>query len=107
MTWHSNHMLLIAPESSSTHGNIVIKFEPCCLAWYWWELAMPWAVEFPFMIVWVVDGRLCDAPLVISKVRQYSLEELDPTKTGFTCTHYFDTFDEVATLARPPLGTSK
>ncbi|XP_071529133.1 uncharacterized protein [Panulirus ornatus] len=61
------------------------------------------AVEFPFMMVWVVDGRLCDATQVISKVRQYSLEELDPSKTGFTCSHYFDTFDEVATLARPPL----
>lgn len=61
------------------------------------------AVEFPFMIVWFVDGRQCDANQLIGRVRQSSLETLDPMKTGFTCSHYFDTFEEVATLARPPL----
>nr|XP_053643699.1 uncharacterized protein LOC128696469 isoform X2 [Cherax quadricarinatus] len=61
------------------------------------------AVEFPYMVVWVVDGRQCDAHQVINKVRQHSLTALDPAKTGFTCPHYFDTFEEVAMLARPPL----
>ncbi|XP_045592218.1 uncharacterized protein [Procambarus clarkii] len=61
------------------------------------------AVEFPFMMMWVVDGRQCDAHQVIAKVRNHSLTALDPAKTGFTCPHYFDTFEEVATLARPPL----
>ncbi|KAK3861307.1 hypothetical protein Pcinc_032687, partial [Petrolisthes cinctipes] len=60
-------------------------------------------VEFPFMVVWVVDGRYCDARQVIKKLRQHSLETFDPIKTGFTCTHYFDTFEEVAILARPPI----
>ncbi|XP_050724824.1 uncharacterized protein LOC127002746 isoform X3 [Eriocheir sinensis] len=62
------------------------------------------AVEYPFMLVWVVDGRQCDARLVISKLRQLSLEEFDPAKTGFSCPHYFDTYEEVAMLARPPLA---
>ncbi|MPC21718.1 hypothetical protein E2C01_014712 [Portunus trituberculatus] len=61
------------------------------------------AVEYPFMMVWVVDGRQCDSRLVISKLRQLSLEVFDPAKTGFSCPHYFDTFEEVAMLARPPL----
>ncbi|KAG7154214.1 hypothetical protein Hamer_G024922 [Homarus americanus] len=61
------------------------------------------AVEFPFMMLWVVDGRHCDTHQVINKVRNLSLEALDPAKTGFTCPHYFDTFEEVAMLARPPL----
>lgn len=61
------------------------------------------AVEYPFMMVWVVDGRQCDARLVISKLRNLTLDVFDPAKTGFSCPHYFDTFEEVAMLARPPL----
>lgn len=61
------------------------------------------AVEFPFMIIWVVDKQKGDTNVIINKVRQYSLDALDPSKTGFNCSHYFDTFEEVATLARPPL----
>ncbi|XP_066968544.1 uncharacterized protein [Macrobrachium rosenbergii] len=61
------------------------------------------AVEFPFMIIWIIDKQKADVNTVISKVRQCSLEALDPNKTGFTCSHYFDSFEEVATLARPPL----
>lgn len=60
-------------------------------------------VEFSFMVVWIVDVRACDAPSVISKVRQHTLEALDPAKTGYTCDHFFDTYDEVVTLARPPI----
>ncbi|XP_018007089.1 uncharacterized protein LOC108664903 isoform X2 [Hyalella azteca] len=60
-------------------------------------------VEFSFMIVWIVDVRACDATSVIKKVRQHTLEFLDPTRTGYTCDHFFDVYDEVVTLARPPL----
>lgn len=56
------------------------------------------------MIVWIVDGRSCDPVSVISKVRQLTLESLDPAKTGYACQHFFDAYDEVATLARPPIG---
>ena len=64
----------------------------------------PPPVEFSFVMVWIVDMRACDAISVIAKVKQHSLEALDPTKTGYTCDHYFDTYDEVVTLARPPIG---
>ncbi|KAK7076465.1 hypothetical protein SK128_018722 [Halocaridina rubra] len=64
-------------------------------------------MEFPFMIIWIVDKQKADSNAVIHKVRQLSLDALDPSKTGFTCSHYFDTFEEVATLARPPLGKSR
>ncbi|XP_076030525.1 uncharacterized protein LOC143018872 isoform X2 [Oratosquilla oratoria] len=61
------------------------------------------AVEFSFMIVWVVDGRMVDWKGTIQRLRQASLEALDPAKTGYHVAHYFDRFDEVATLARPPI----
>ncbi|CAL4122536.1 unnamed protein product, partial [Meganyctiphanes norvegica] len=60
-------------------------------------------VEFPFLVLWVVDGAKCDYQTVIDKIRTISYEQLDPVKTGFTCEHYFDTYEEVATLAKPPI----
>lgn len=59
------------------------------------------------MIVWAIDSKRCDLQTVTNKVKQFSLEAMDPAKTGFTSTQYFDSFEEVATLARPPLGELK
>ncbi|KAG0716870.1 hypothetical protein GWK47_008629 [Chionoecetes opilio] len=57
----------------------------------------------PFHDIVGVDGRQCDYRLIINKLRNLSLEVFDPVKTGFSCPHLFDTFEEVAMLARPPL----
>ena len=56
------------------------------------------------MIVWAIDTKKVDVKTVINKVRQLGVDGLDPNKTGFTCTHQIDTFEEVASLARPPIG---
>jgi len=61
-------------------------------------------VEFPMMLLWVIDGaKVSDVQPVIAKVRKVSFESLDPVKTGFQCTHLFDSYEEVATLAKPPI----
>lgn len=57
------------------------------------------------MLLWVIDGaKGVDVRQVIQKVRTVSFENLDPVKTGFQCTHLFDSYEEVATLAKPPIG---
>ncbi|CAL4142389.1 unnamed protein product [Meganyctiphanes norvegica] len=60
-------------------------------------------VEFPIMMLWVIDGAKSDVRQIIQKVRTVSFENLDPVKTGFQCTHLFDSYEEVATLAKPPI----
>ena len=56
------------------------------------------------MVVWMIDTKHCELSTVTSKLRQSMMDQLDPSKAGYNSYHYFDTFDEVAALARPPLG---
>jgi len=60
-------------------------------------------VEFAFILVWVMDARVEEPGGIISRVRRATMEALDPATTGFTCRHHFNTYQEVATIARPPL----
>ena len=36
-------------------------------------------------------------------MRSKSYDELCPSKTGYSCQHCIDLYDEVATIARPPV----
>ena len=44
-----------------------------------------------------------EAAALFTEARSQTYDAFSPEKTGFSCGHTFDKYDEVATIARPPI----
>ncbi|XP_073992097.1 uncharacterized protein isoform X1 [Rhodnius prolixus] len=64
--------------------------------------------EFPFISYYVINKAQTDPGEFFHNCRTASLRKFDPKCLRYTAVHTFDLFNEVATIARPPLDpTSK
>lgn len=64
--------------------------------------------EFPFIAYYVINKATTDPGEFFHNCRAASLRKFDPRTMRYTAVHTFDLFNEVATIARPPLDpTSK
>ncbi|XP_014275472.1 uncharacterized protein [Halyomorpha halys] len=64
--------------------------------------------EFPFIAYYVINKATTDPAEFFHNCRAASLRKFDPRTMRYTAVHTFDLFNEVATIARPPLDpTSK
>ncbi|KAF6204773.1 hypothetical protein GE061_018935 [Apolygus lucorum] len=64
--------------------------------------------EFPFIAYYLINKAQTDPGEFFHNCRAASLRKFDPKNTRYTAVHTFDLFNEVATIARPPLDpTSK
>uniref|UniRef100_A0A1B6D658 DUF7153 domain-containing protein n=1 Tax=Clastoptera arizonana TaxID=38151 RepID=A0A1B6D658_9HEMI len=64
--------------------------------------------EFPFISYYVINKNQTDPREFLQSCRAASLRKFDPRNLRYTAIHTFDLFNEVATIARPPLDpTSK
>ncbi|XP_022193472.1 uncharacterized protein LOC111051300 isoform X1 [Nilaparvata lugens] len=61
--------------------------------------------EFPFISYYVINKSQTDPRSFFDECRAASLKKFDPRSFKYTAAHTFDLFQEVATIARPPLDT--
>ncbi|XP_075227004.1 uncharacterized protein LOC142327663 isoform X2 [Lycorma delicatula] len=61
--------------------------------------------EFPFISYYVINKSQTDPREFFQMCRATSLRKFDPRSLKYTAAHTFDIFNEVATIARPPLDT--
>jgi len=62
------------------------------------------SAEFPFISYYVINKGQQDPVDFFRTVRTSALEKFDPKSTRYTAHHTLDLFNEVATIARPPLS---
>lgn len=62
--------------------------------------------EFPFISYYLINKNQTDPREFFYNCRAVSLKKFDPQQTRYTTGHTFDLFNEVATIARPPLETT-
>ncbi|XP_046670663.1 uncharacterized protein LOC124360802 [Homalodisca vitripennis] len=62
--------------------------------------------EFPFIAYYLINKNQTDPREFFYNCRATSLKKFDPQCTRYTTAHTFDLFNEVATIARPPLETA-
>ncbi|XP_049846172.1 uncharacterized protein LOC126469865 isoform X2 [Schistocerca serialis cubense] len=61
--------------------------------------------EFPFISYYVINKSQTDPVDFFRNLRAASLRKFDPRSLRYTAAHTLDLFNEVATIARPPLDT--
>jgi len=61
--------------------------------------------EFPFIAYYLINKNQTDPREFFYNCRASALKKFDPQCTRYTAAHTFDLFNEVATIARPPLET--
>ncbi|KAL0276165.1 UNVERIFIED_CONTAM: hypothetical protein PYX00_003789 [Menopon gallinae] len=59
--------------------------------------------EFPFISYYVINKGQHDPAEFFRSLRQSTLQKFDPKSMRYTAHHTLDLFNEVATIARPPL----
>lgn len=59
--------------------------------------------EFPFISFYVVNKNQHDPVEFFRSLRQSTLQKFDPKSLRYIAHHTLDLFNEVATIARPPL----
>lgn len=59
--------------------------------------------EFPFISYYVINKGTHDPTEFFRVLRQSTLQKFDPKNLRYTASHTLDLFNEVATIARPPL----
>ncbi|CAG2059753.1 unnamed protein product [Timema podura] len=59
--------------------------------------------EFPFISYYVINKSQTDPADFFRNLRDASLRKFDPRSLRYTAAHTLDLFNEVATIARPPL----
>nr|XP_018906961.1 PREDICTED: uncharacterized protein LOC109036967 isoform X1 [Bemisia tabaci] len=59
--------------------------------------------EFPFICYYVVNKNQTEPKKFFNALRHTSLGRFDPHNLRYTASHTFEIFNEVATIARPPL----
>ena len=61
------------------------------------------SAEYPFINYFVIHKTRDEATAVFKEARARTYDAFAPEKTGYTCGHSYDKYDEVATIARPPI----
>ena len=61
------------------------------------------SAEYPFINYFVIHKTRDEAAAVFKEARAATYDAFAPEKTGYTCSHDFGKYDEVATIARPPI----
>lgn len=70
--------------------------------------SISFSAEFPFISYYVINKGQQDPVDFFRSLRTSALQKFDPKSIGYTAHHTLDLFNEVATIARPPLsGTSR
>ena len=59
--------------------------------------------EYPYINYFVIHKTRDEATAVFTEARARTYDAFSPEKTGFGCGHTYDKYDEVATIARPPI----
>lgn len=70
------------------------------------EISRCFAAEFPFISFYVVNKAQHDPVEFFRSLRQSTLQKFDPKNLRYIAHHTLDLFNEVATIARPPLQAS-
>ena len=61
------------------------------------------AADIPFISYYVINTKKTDPDEFFRGLRVNSLRRFDPAQMRYTASHTMDLFNEVATIARPPL----
>ena len=61
------------------------------------------SAAYPFINYFVIHKTRDEAAAVFKEARAATYDAFAPEKTGYTCSHDFGKYDEVATIARPPI----
>jgi len=59
--------------------------------------------EYPFINYFVIHKTRDEAAKVFKEARAQTYDAFSPEKTGYSCGHSYDKYEEVATIARPPV----
>ena len=59
--------------------------------------------EYPFINYYVIHKTRDEAATLFREARAQAYDAFCPDKTGYCSQHTFDKYDEVATIARPPI----
>ncbi len=59
--------------------------------------------EYPFINYFVIHKTNHEARKLFGDLRAQTYDAFCPAKVGYSCQHSFDLYDEVATIARPPV----
>ena len=61
------------------------------------------SAEYPFINYFVIHKNSQETRCLFRDLRTATYDEFCPNKTGYACQHSIDLYDEVATIARPPV----
>lgn len=64
------------------------------------------SAQFPFISYYVINTSQTDPVDFFRNLQAASQRKFDPRNLRYTAAHTLDLFNEVATIARPPLNTS-
>ena len=66
-------------------------------------LLYSFAAEYPYINYYVIQKPRAGTQEFFRRIRQTSYDAFNPTKIGYRCDHTIDLFEEMATIARPPV----
>lgn len=70
---------------------------------YWISLNADFSADFPFITYYLINKQNTDPLDFYNEVQCAALRKFDPRDLRYAASHTLDLFNEVATIARPPL----
>ena len=64
------------------------------------------SAEYPYINYFVIQKNRQESNQFFRSAQHHAYDLFNPTKTGYSCNHTIDLYDESATIARPPVDTS-
>ena len=64
------------------------------------------SAEYPYINYFVIQKNRLESNQFFRSAQHHAYDLFNPTKTGYSCNHTIDLYDESATIARPPVDTS-
>ena len=64
------------------------------------------SAEYPYINYFVIQKTRHEAHQFFRAAQHNCFDIFNPTKSGYSCNHTIDLYDESATIARPPVDTS-
>ena len=67
----------------------------------------PISADYPFINYYVIEKPRSEAESFYRSARGHAYDTFNPTRLGYKCDQSIDLFEEVATIARPPVDAIK
>ena len=85
---------------------LIIKHYSVLIIKYFISKFCNFSAEYPYINYFVIQKTRQEARQFFRAAQHHAYDVFNPTKTGYSCNHTIDLYDESATIARPPVDTS-